>query len=259
MNEQANPRNDKAVQTGHIQTGCQDPLAKKTAVVSPNALKQSGTARSCLCDTALQRLWGRQPLCGSGCRGCVGRWPQCRGSPCCPPRRAPSAQGPACLQLPSAALTQLSLCSCALIFQLTAFLPWPFLLFPRATYYSPAFLQFPELLAPFSPGLLIVSSQLPGPWQIIPQALPEPLAPPASRCCCARSSFCTRCRWCTATETKKNQRFVGGRCWTINEINRKLSSVSSCKYSNSFNFLPSKIFVCELPRTNHHNESAVNI
>lgn len=46
MNEQANPSNDKAVQTGHIQTGCQNLLAKMTAEISPNALKQRSAARS---------------------------------------------------------------------------------------------------------------------------------------------------------------------------------------------------------------------
>lgn len=106
MSEQANPSSDKAVQTGHIQTGCQNPLAKTTAEISPNALKlarhsllplRHGSPEA-VGPAAALRLWLRR-LRGTGTA--------VPGLPCCPPHRSPPAQGPACLQLPSAALPQL--------------------------------------------------------------------------------------------------------------------------------------------------------
>jgi len=109
-----------------------------------------------------------------------------------------------------------------------------------------------------APGLLGVSSRLPRHRLIVAKGLAEPRSR-RHRAAAVRLLVVHRCRPCTVVEASKNGRFVRGRCWTVSEMSKKLSSVSSCKYSSSFHFLPPKVFVCRSLRTNHGKENAVQI
>lgn len=183
-------------------------------------------------------------------RGWAGHGLRGWGSPCHPPHRPGHS-------LPAAPLCCAHSLSFPLLFvsDFSACCVPPLILSPFPPCYllpscCPAVSGAPGTSQPRSAHCVIA---VPRHWQTILKGLSEPLTSPASCCCSAHSLFCTHCRCCTATETKKNQLFVRGRHWTINEMITKLSSVSSCKYSNSFNFLIPKTLACESPRTNHHN------